>query len=437
MNHAAVAWLEGAHVAPQHFQQQERYFADLAMQYFRTLGGDDFGFIELQLARELMPSGKVGLRFAKGVFPDATPFNISREMVIDIPDGSTDLIVYLTIPLRSYGDQEVGSREEVNFRYLLSSDEITDNTNKDNPAVNISLAEYNFQLQLGGRDLSNYSTLAVAKVKELDSGGGVVLDPAFIPPVLCAKASTVLSSRLKEFYAQLSHRAKLIENRIHSGKSYKSLQALYHDQLWQILLRQWEARLGSIRMHRRINTAQLYDELITLCGALSTISQRPFPEPKGLTFNSLEQAFTPLFGCLEEFIQAASYEYVWELLPKEAKPADRRWEYALTGDIDDKSRFIMAIPEKRVRENPGDILNLITLGPKNRIDQLVSTAIKGITLSRLSIPPFELNLPDHCFYEIDTESDLIKEAINNHMPLVIHAFQQLGSFNIRLFIVRR
>ena len=69
-----VVWSEGLFLRPQHFQQQTRYFERYVEGRGRQLRAHSWGFTELEIERDLLGIGKLGLRRAAGVFPDGTPF---------------------------------------------------------------------------------------------------------------------------------------------------------------------------------------------------------------------------------------------------------------------------------------------------------------------------------------------------------------------------
>jgi type VI secretion system protein ImpJ len=69
-----VIWSEGLFLRPQHMQQQERYFERYVELRAGALRPHAWGFEELELETDLLAIGKLGIRSARGVFPDGTPF---------------------------------------------------------------------------------------------------------------------------------------------------------------------------------------------------------------------------------------------------------------------------------------------------------------------------------------------------------------------------
>ena len=75
-----IVWSEGLFLRPQHFQQQERYLEGYVRgPRRRRCVRIRWGFTELEIERDLLAIGKFGLRRARGVFPDGTPFRDAGE----------------------------------------------------------------------------------------------------------------------------------------------------------------------------------------------------------------------------------------------------------------------------------------------------------------------------------------------------------------------
>src|ERR1700736_4572332 len=100
-----VVWSEGLFLRPQHFQQQERYLERYVETRCQALRGHSWGLTELELERDLLAIGKLGLRRAAGVFPDGTPFRMPDDHPLPPPlevgAQVRDQVIYLATPLRA------------------------------------------------------------------------------------------------------------------------------------------------------------------------------------------------------------------------------------------------------------------------------------------------------------------------------------------------
>ena len=439
LNVDSVAWLEGSYVSPQHFQQQERFFTNYISRFFNLQHPGEFGFARMVLVPELLQVGKIAIREAYGVFPDMTPFVVDKQLVIDIPEDYRNQMVHLVMPLSRHGDREVGPEdsETGRYRYTLNSEELMDNTNPDNPSVKVSLARLQTGLVLGGRDLSHYSYLPVAKIQMIDATGGVQLDRRFIPPLLNIHVSNRLSLWLQDYHTRISQRVTMMTKRLHSGRGYKSPQALYRDQLWLMVLSEWHARIGCYKNTRHIPPKELYMSLQAMAGAISGLLLTPSPKTDDLNPYKLHEAFGPLLDYLSDAIHDSGYEWVSELT---ADDSDFNSTGLLTYDLPENlsdCRLIIAIPETLALRLGKDTSSYLTLAPNVCITELVHDAMPGIPIKELPLPPSEINLTDHIYLEPDYSTPLFQQLRQDDVQLAMHLDHQVNSTQIRIFLIRQ
>ena len=107
-----VIWSEGMFLRPVHFQQHNRYVENLVETRCRAISNHGWGFSELKLDRSLLALGKVAISEARGLFPDGTPFDIPNAddapVPLEVPEDARDMIVYLALPVRRAGMDEIG-----------------------------------------------------------------------------------------------------------------------------------------------------------------------------------------------------------------------------------------------------------------------------------------------------------------------------------------
>ena len=433
-----VAWLEGAYVSPQHFQQQERYYTNYISRFFYLQHPGEFGFCQLSIAIDLLRIGKLAIRQAEGVFSDMTPFVLNKQLVIDIPEGYQDGLIYLVMPLSHPGDQEVGAddTESKRFRYRLDREELIDNTNPNNPSVKVSVARPQISLMLGGRDLSAYAYLPVTRVRMVDSNGGVELDPYFIPPILNIHVSDRINIWLQDYYSRITQRALILNRRMSAGRTYKSPHALYQDQLWLMALGQWQTTIGAMHIMRHVTPRDFYMALQAMAGTFAGLTLIPPPSPEELNPYKLSDVMKPLMDYLSECIQGTGAEWVAELpaLDKELTKSGLL-EYELPPSVG-KCRLVFAIPESVENELDEDVTAYLTLAPANMIRQLIYNAEPGIPLSRPPLPPVELSLVEYLFLEPDRSSPLYQQALREKSHLSLHLDEKFGHSPIRAFLIR-
>ena len=433
-----VAWLEGAYVSPQHFQQQERYLTNYASRLFHIQHPDEFGFTRLEISTDMLNTGKLVIRCAEGIFPDMTPFSLNRQLIIDIPNNYNNEYVYLVMVLGQSGEQEVGSKSESGtlYRYTIDSEDIIDNTNPNNPSVKVPVARPQLKMMLGGRDLSHYAYLHVAKVNIVDDNGRIELDHKFIPPILNIHLSSHLNLWLQDYHSRLTQRATIMERQLLAGRGYKSPQALFQDQLWIAFIRQWIAQIGCAITFQNVSPRYLYSCLQSVAGAMSGLILKTPPEPKELNPFKLLDSFAPILNYLSDALQDSGSEWVSELPPIDSQfSSTGLLEYDIPATLDD-FRLIIAIPEKAAVSLSNSVEFYLTLAPSTLIKELVQGAETGIPLTIPPIPPSELSISHHIFLEPDQTFPLFTQMLQENRRLALHVDDQLGSPAIHVYLIR-
>src|SRR5205807_8625131 len=83
--YSKIVWSEGLFLRPQHLQQQDRYFERYVETRCQALRSSSWGLTELELERDLLSIGQLGLARAAGVFPDGTPFRMPDDTPLPTP----------------------------------------------------------------------------------------------------------------------------------------------------------------------------------------------------------------------------------------------------------------------------------------------------------------------------------------------------------------
>ena len=111
-----VHWKEGLFLRPHHFQQNDRYHEHLLEARTRVTSPYPWGFLALEIDRDLAAQGKFGLRRAAGVLQDGTPFDLPMDSPlpapIDIPENAqSKQLVWLCMPMATPNSREVAEPE--------------------------------------------------------------------------------------------------------------------------------------------------------------------------------------------------------------------------------------------------------------------------------------------------------------------------------------
>src|SRR4051794_40711907 len=103
-----VSWFDGMHLAPHHFQAQNRYFEE-SMQFATvSLWPHAYGLLAIRIDANALINGTVSVTHARGIIPDGSLFQMPesdplpepRHISEISPPTRDSLSVMLAVPLR-------------------------------------------------------------------------------------------------------------------------------------------------------------------------------------------------------------------------------------------------------------------------------------------------------------------------------------------------
>lgn len=424
-------------MTPQHFQQQERFLTHYASQFYGLINPGRFGFASLEIDAVLLSAGKFGLTYAAGILPDHTPFTIDELMVITVPETACDAIITLTLPIHRYGTAQVSEHSET--RYQFYDDEVIDSVKPNAPTARIEMARPGFELKISDEAPAGFVQLQVARITHVDTNGVVHLDNSFIPSALNLQVSRYVLDKLEELSGRINQKTRTIASRLKSGRRFKSEQSLWQDQLWSVILGQWKARLGVLMAQPFLCPFILYKELFVMIGSLGALSENEPPEPSNLHPDTLSERMPEVFDYLLSALDLASQEAVVELTLDDSRLISKRVLTAVMPlQVNATYRCILSVsaPEE-VEWLIENIPRFITLAPETQLDELLRTAMPGLELTPLTLPPAELNLPDCQTFVVDTSAPVWQQMLQDSSRLAVHLDRQLGEPMVRLFLIQQ
>ena len=276
--HDKIIWTEGMFLRPQHFQQQDRYVQQLVDGRCDGLRPYGWGFTELELDSALLLQGKLALAACRGVLPDGTPFacNTADDLppVLEIPEGVSDQIVYLALPLRRPGAVEIQNDASPDGigRYRVREHDARDSSSGagDGPAAQVQVGALALRLVLDAEDLQEYSHLGVARIVEQRADKSVVLDDRFIPPCLDTRASPRLTAFVNEIVGLLNYRGEALAGRVTEGG--RGGVAEFADFLILMLVNRFQPLFQHLTNLNTLHPELLYEICVQLAGELATFT---------------------------------------------------------------------------------------------------------------------------------------------------------------------
>jgi type VI secretion system protein ImpJ len=393
-----LVWSEGMYLGPHHFQAQSRYFEDTVHFALSSLYFAGFGLGGFELDREALLNGTLALVHARGVFPDglvfqmpdADPLPAAREISDLFSPVRESVVAHLAIAPRVPDglNCDLNAADDSPARYVAENVTLhDDNTGRDEKPVR--LGRKNVRLLLDTEVTGDMVTLPLARIRR-DSAGHFVFDPDFIPPCLEIAASErlmMLLRRLVEIMEEKS--ANLTRQKVGGAKSSAGWSAQEVSNFW--FLHAVNSHLASLRhfcFSKRGHPEELFSELSRLAGALCTFGLDSHPRALPLyDHTNLQECF----DALDEHIR----RHLELLMPTNCIPIplEQMGAYYWTGPIPDqrcldRCRWIFAI---RSKIGEGDLIErtprLVKICSKKFIARLVQSAMPGLGLGHVSIPP--------------------------------------------------
>ncbi|CAH6865982.1 putative Type VI secretion system baseplate component TssK1 [Vibrio chagasii] len=437
-----VVWQEGMFIAPQHFQQQDRYVQNYIRQNIETLAGfaPFFGITELVLNHDLLKIGKLSIPSCSGVFPDGTQFNLKQEIVVDIPQGTIETIVYLALPISLQGNNDYSEDGQEQSRYITRSINVFDTSTSENASVEVDVAQLNIGLKFAGEDTSGFTLIPVAKILEISDSDEVMLDRAFIPACLHYGASTLLSERVKEIHALVSNRAQNLLKRIEAGQGQKSPQSMMQDFLWLQTLNTWLPWFELTISNTKYPTHELYSKLKQFEAQVMALTPAIPNECQPLKYDKLYDNFNPLFSSLRNLLtlvqQDSVIEFKWDISLFEK----RRLLRTLIKDPSSvyNRRFVLSVKSDISSTELNELFPISAkLSSNNKIVELVRSSLSGISLTPLPIAPSELKpMQGVAYFEVDTKDRNWLDMLDTRDAIALHVDARIPTLEVILYALR-
>ncbi|MGB2620780.1 MAG: type VI secretion system baseplate subunit TssK [Candidatus Acidiferrum sp.] len=394
-----VVWHEGMYLGPHHFQVQSQSFEDLVHFSTSSLWFAPYGVIGCKLDADALQNGMLSLVHARGLFPDGLAFQMpdadALPPILDITElfspTRESLLVLLAVPERRPEGPNCALDSEpspLEVRYRAEMRTLPDeNTGRDEKEI--QLGRKNIRFALETQDNQGLVTLPVARVLR-DGSGRFIFDPGFIPPCLQISASErllvtakTLVDILDEKSASLS-RARRATAQGRAGYSSEEIASFWFVHTVNESL----SVLRHLSVSERGHPEQLYLEMSRLAGALCTFGLDSHPETlPAYNHDDLEKCFGPLNqhirAHLELVVPSNCVQIPLVLTGRNFRAGDVLDQRCL-----DRARWVLAV---RADTGEAEIIaktpRLIKICSKDLLPELVKTALPGLGLVHLPIPP--------------------------------------------------
>lgn len=392
-----VIWSKGTFLTPQHLQTRDRFLESVLQFGLEALNFCPWGFQELRIDQEALAAGNFALTRCMGIFPDGLPFDIPDSDPAPAPKPlapyfeaeQTKADVYVAIPHhRERGLNVSISERNADTRYVSQVVDLRDE-NTGSSVKPVQLARKNIRFLVEGESREGCAYLRAARIKRT-AAGSLQQDPQFIPPLLNIAASDFLigiTRRLVEILAAKS--SILAGGRRQRSAGLSDFTAADIAGFW--LLYTVNSHLPVLRHFfetGRAHPEKLYRVLAALGGSLSTFSLKIQPRDlPAYDHDELGPCFSDLDEKVRELLETVVPSNFVALPLKLVQP----YVYA-TAIEEDKylvgTKMYLAVNSTlNQSELAKKVTQLVKISSGTQLEQLVHSALPGISLTHMAKPP--------------------------------------------------
>jgi type VI secretion system protein ImpJ len=439
-----VIWSKGTALAPQHLQNQDRFFESSLQFRIDALAFRPWGFQNVSIDHEALAAGSFALTQASGVLPDGLLFDIPDsddappakplDNVFETDTEEVDL--YLAVPEYKDRGLNISATAESSTRFRTETVLLRDETTGLSERA-VQVGRKNLRLLAGKELREGYSALRVARVKRSESGD-FSADAAFVPPLLNIQTSPYLVSiarRLVEILAAKS--TQLAAQRRHKNQLVADFTASDIPNFWLLYtINSYFPRLNHLFEGDKSHPEHLFAAMLGLAGALTTFSKDIHPRdlPK-YDHDDLSTCFHDLDSKLRILLETVVPSNFVSLALKLIQPS-----IVGTALDDDKylanTRMYLAV---NAEMNQGDLIGkapqLLKICSANHIEHLVRQALPGVPLTHVPSPPASIPVKLNYKYFSLSQTGLAWEAIVRAHNLAAYVPEDFPNANLELVIL--
>ncbi|MEM1385070.1 MAG: type VI secretion system baseplate subunit TssK [Pseudomonadota bacterium] len=439
-----VIWSEGLFLQPHHFQQHDRYVEALVAGVAQASAPYAWGLTELTLDEQMLKLGKVAVTSCSGLTQDGAVFRVPQTedhpIALEVPEGARNTVVYLSAPTRRHGAVEVDlSGEDASAsRFRPAEIEISDTMGSDRRPVTVAVGKMRLAFALDLDDLADRLVIPIARIIEVRPDGEVVLDKAFIPSCLDARAALPLHNFLRELEGMLSHRADALSGRLSQSGAGGGVAEIA-DFLLLIAVNRALPQIRHLLSIENAHPCPLYQFCTALAGELATFMtpEKRTPEFPLYRHDDLTTVFQPVMRTLRQYLSAVLEQNAISI------PLEERKYGVSVAMIADKrllssATFVLAakaeVPAESVRRH---FPTQAKIGPVESIRQLVNSALPGVGIRPLPVAPRQI--PFHSgvvYFELDRDSRFWQQMTTSG-GLAVHVAGEFPGLSMELWAIRQ
>jgi len=281
-----------------------------------------------------------------------------------------------------------------------------------------------------------YTTLGVARLLELTSGGPVAIDDQYVAPMLHAPSHAVLDGYLRELLGLLHQRGDTLASLL--TQPGRSGVGEIVDFLFLQSINRHEPLFNHARRLPVLHPERLYTMMLQLAGELATYREgrRP-PAYPDYSHDDLASCYRPVMTDLRLSLSAVIER---RAIPIELQMRKYGVRVAIIADVElqRNASFVLAASAQMPTESlRARLPALAKIGPAEQIRAIVVDQVYGIPLRPMPVAP--PGIPYHAgfaYFELETRGSDLWKQLEASGGLAIHIAGDFPGLELELWAVR-
>ena len=437
--HRKVAWLEGAFIRPQHFQQQDRHMEWSLASLTHQLNSYGWGISELTFDAASLRLGHLVLSKCRAIMPDGTIIDMPAEDDIPAPlalqETDEGNLVYLAVPIWRAGAKDIDREQaqDSNARFRLSDQDLPDVVAQSNSQANVELASKKVRVITDQHGPKQFSTIAIARVKSV-KGKAIELDERFIPAALSISSSASLISIIRDIQGLARKRAMLLAERLKSLGEGSGVEI--SDFLLLQMLNRYQPMLDHFLVADNVHPERVYEQFIQMASELATYThaeKRLEGVPK-YEHGDLQDTFESFEPLIQQRLSVLLDQSAVQI-ELEMKGFGIRIGYI--PELDRRASFVLCARADMPNEELRRLLpQQAKIGSIESITDLVNKQLPGVQIAPLAAVPRQLPFYSGAVYfELKTQGKWWQD-ITDSKGLALHVGSQFPGISVELWVIK-
>jgi type VI secretion system protein ImpJ len=419
-----ILWGEGLFLRPQHFQQQDQYHEQRLHESIKSLHPYAWGVNQIQVDRDALSNNalrllELSLRFQDGELYDAPGADELPETVdlSQLLQSQQSVTFYAALPaFKPFGGNfsDGAERSQGNaVRFLHATRDTPDLYTQAAPAQ-LSYLKKTLRLVSEFEPRDSYIHFPLLRLRRATTGG-FELDPAFVAPSLSIRSAPILFLQLRRLIDALQAKVNALYGH-HREPSKNVIEFRSGDMSSFWLLHTASSAFASLTHyfhHPALHPERLYEQLLSLAGALMTFSKNwTLADLPPYQHADPGPGFAVLHQIIRELLDTVISSKYFAIALKEVKPS---YHHGMldSGKIDDKTTFYLAVSSEMSASETVDVVPMrFKIGAPDDVEKFVLSAMPGVRLQHAPQVPAAVPVrPDACYFSIEAKGQMYERML--------------------------